>query len=155
MNAFDTSYFENASRGEKRKAVDELCKRHADLKDLNQRTSGSGMLTYIEGNALIDNMNEVFGSTGWNTRIVSLEGTLLEPRKWEYMCTIEVTVSEFNSVRQDVGFGAGDREKASKEAVTDAIKRACRQYGNYFGNSLYDKGHLAELEIERKQKKQK
>lgn len=30
-------------------------------------------------------------------------------------------------------------EGAAKEAVTDAIKRAMRSYGNQFGNSLYDK----------------
>ena len=48
--------------------------------------------------------------------------------------------------RQDVGFGTGvsktladSNENAGKEAVTDALKRAMRSFGNQFGNSLYDK----------------
>ena len=48
--------------------------------------------------------------------------------------------------REDVGFGTGiaktladAHEGASKEAVTDAIKRTLRSFGNQFGNSLYDK----------------
>ncbi|MDN5105652.1 Rad52/Rad22 family DNA repair protein, partial [Aliarcobacter butzleri] len=48
--------------------------------------------------------------------------------------------------KEDVGFGTGisktladANESASKEAVTDAIKRAFRSFGNQFGNSLYDK----------------
>ena len=31
---------------------------------------------------------------------------------------------------------------AAKEAVTDALKRAMRSFGNQFGNSLYDKSRL-------------
>lgn len=48
--------------------------------------------------------------------------------------------------REDVGFGTGidktlaqAHEGAAKEAVTDALKRAMRSFGNQFGNSLYDK----------------
>jgi DNA repair and recombination protein RAD52 len=45
-----------------------------------------------------------------------------------------------------VGFGTGiakdyasAHESAGKEAVTDAMKRAFRTFGNQFGNALYDK----------------
>ena len=48
--------------------------------------------------------------------------------------------------REDVGFGTGiaktladAHEGGAKEAVTDAIKRTLRSFGNQFGNSLYDK----------------
>ena len=48
--------------------------------------------------------------------------------------------------RQDVGFGTGvarnlddAHENSAKEAVTDALKRSLRSFGNQFGNSLYDK----------------
>ena len=34
---------------------------------------------------------------------------------------------------------ADAHEGGAKEAVTDAIKRAMRSFGNQFGNSLYDK----------------
>jgi hypothetical protein len=49
--------------------------------------------------------------------------------------------------REDVGHGiaAGTSseaiEMARKGAVTDALKRALRSFGNQFGNSLYDKDH--------------
>lgn len=48
--------------------------------------------------------------------------------------------------REDVGFGTGiaksladAHEGGAKEAVTDALKRCFRSFGNQFGNSLYDK----------------
>jgi ribosomal protein S5 len=48
--------------------------------------------------------------------------------------------------RQDVGFGSGFAkmvgdaiEGATKEAATDALKRAARTFGNIFGLALYDK----------------
>jgi len=151
--------YENELQGQKRKADVELinarCRQHARLDQVSQRAGGGGQLTYIEGNSLIDNMNEVFGSTGWNTRIISQDGALSPNGKWEYMCMIEVSVPAYGATKQDVGYGSGEREKASKEAVTDALKRACRQFGNYFGNSLYDKEHLAALDRERKQKNTK
>lgn len=44
------------------------------------------------------------------------------------------------------GFGTGvarnladAHENSAKEAVTDALKRSLRSFGNQFGNSLYDK----------------
>jgi DNA repair and recombination protein RAD52 len=51
---------------------------------------------------------------------------------------------------QDVGYGhienckgkAAAFEKAKKEAVTDALKRALRNFGNVLGNCLYDKDYL-------------
>lgn len=36
-------------------------------------------------------------------------------------------------------------DKARKEAVTDAIKRALRIFGNNLGNCVYDKEHLRSL----------
>ena len=62
---------------------------------------------------------------------------------------------------EDVGFGqsAGLRdlgasiEKAKKEAVTDAYKRALRVFGNSLGNSIYDKKHLSDLAQRRKRMK--
>lgn len=51
-------------------------------------------------------------------------------------------------VREDVGYGDGmdsdhgkAHELATKEAVSDAMKRALRTFGNKFGNGLYAKGH--------------
>lgn len=54
--------------------------------------------------------------------------------------------------RNDVGHGTStakgvvpDFEAAEKEAVTDALKRSLRSFGNQFGNSLYDKSFLKTL----------
>ncbi len=66
--------------------------------------------------------------------------------QWEaaYTCIITVTVGDV--VREDVGFGSGFAKKigdavegATKEAATDALKRALRTFGNAFGLALYDK----------------
>lgn len=60
-------------------------------------------------------------------------------------------LSENVITRMDVGHGSSkstgipDFESAEKEAVTDALKRALRTFGNQFGNSLYDKKVLAAL----------
>lgn len=51
---------------------------------------------------------------------------------------------------QDIGYGhienckgkAAAFEKAKKEAATDALKRALRNFGNVLGNCLYDKDYL-------------
>lgn len=38
-----------------------------------------------------------------------------------------------------------DRVQAKKEAVTDALKRALRNFGNLLGNCLYDKAHIQSI----------
>ena len=57
-----------------------------------------------------------------------------------------------DSIVEDVGYGVGNSyngfgdafESAAKEAVTDALKRCLRSFGNAFGNCLYDKDWLNE-----------
>lgn len=54
---------------------------------------------------------------------------------------------------QDIGYGSSENqrskaaayEKARKEAVTDAMKRALRIFGNRLGNCAYDKIFLKEV----------
>ena len=54
---------------------------------------------------------------------------------------------------QDIGYGhcenvkgkAAAFEKAKKEAATDALKRALRNFGNVLGNCLYDKDYLSRI----------
>lgn len=54
---------------------------------------------------------------------------------------------------EDLGYGhienckgkAAAFEKAKKEATTDALKRALRQFGNVLGNCIYDKQYLAKV----------
>ena len=107
---------------------------------------------YIEGWHAIAEANRIFGFMGWSYEIRSLtQDSLVEAQKngkaqWQaaYTCIVTVTVGDV--VRQDVGFGSGYSaqvgdaiEGATKEAVTDALKRALRTFGNLFGLALYDK----------------
>ena len=104
---------------------------------------------YLEGWHVINELNRVFGFDGWSYTI-NLSRDALErvegKEQWAaaYTCICTLTVGEVT--RQDVGFGSGFAkgvgdaiEGATKEAVTDALKRAARTFGNVFGLALYDK----------------
>ncbi len=106
---------------------------------------------YIEGWHCINEMNRIFGFDGWSYTIDLARDDLREVEKngkaqWQaaYTCICTLRVGEVT--RQDVGFGSGFAatigdaiEGATKEAVTDALKRAARTFGNPFGLALYDK----------------
>jgi DNA recombination protein Rad52 len=111
---------------------------------------------YLEGWHVINEMNRVFGFDGWSYTIelsrdaldhveVIKQGRAPE-MQWQaaYTCICTLKVGEVT--RQDVGFGSGFAkligdavEGATKEAATDALKRAARTFGNAFGLALYDK----------------
>ncbi len=104
---------------------------------------------YIEGWHAINELNRIFGFDGWSYTI-NLTRDALERAEgkdqWQaaYTCICTLTVGDVT--RQDVGFGSGFAkaigdaiEGATKEAVTDALKRAARTFGNVFGLALYDK----------------
>jgi DNA repair and recombination protein RAD52 len=107
---------------------------------------------YIEGWHAIAEANRIFGHGGWSYTITSLSKDALEnvekdgKTQWQaaYTCVVRVEVGDV--VREDVGFGSGFAaqigdavEGATKEAVTDALKRALRTFGWPFGLALYDK----------------
>lgn len=108
---------------------------------------------YIEGWHAIAEANRIFGHGNWSYTIKGLtkdsvtEGTNNKGDvQWQaaYTCIVTLTVGDV--VREDVGFGSGFAkqigdaiEGATKEAVTDALKRALRTFGNPFGLALYDK----------------
>ena len=124
---------------------------------IKTRQKGNMTLSYLEGHDLINAANRIFGFGGWSYRITGLEQISEEVNHNDnvvvgYKATVEATVYDpFHKStvsREDVGFGVGigkdyatAHESAGKEAVTDAMKRAFRTFGNQFGNSLYDKGH--------------
>lgn len=108
---------------------------------------------YIEGWYAISEANRIFGHGNWSYTIKTLSQDSLKEGKngkgemqWQaaYTCIVTLTVGDV--VREDVGFGSGFSkqvgdaiEGATKEAVTDALKRALRTFGNPFGLALYDK----------------
>lgn len=108
---------------------------------------------YIEGWFAIGEANEVFGHGNWSYTIKALEqASLVEAKdskgnpQWQAAYTCIVTVTVGDTTREDVGFGSGFAkqvgdavEGATKEAVTDALKRCLRTYGWRFGLALYDK----------------
>ncbi len=103
---------------------------------------GGRRFSYIEGHTAIDQANQVFGYGGWGYELVG-DVTLHQLGSGvAYSATVRVTVPGAPS-RTDVGFqpvsddSAEGHETAYKGAVTDALKRALRSFGDRFGNGLY------------------
>jgi len=132
--------------------------------------SGNTQLSYLASFHVIAEANRIFGFDGWDSEILSLsqvDKTEYEKQAYNagdkpkpmisisYLCKLRVTIKAGDKaiVREDVGFGNGVAghtaygigsciELASKEAVTDALKRCMRYYGDKFGLSLYDKENI-------------
>ena len=119
------------------------------------RNKANIKLSYLEGFDIIDTANNIFGYGNWAYTISSLEQVSQEVNANQnvvicYKAIVKVDVYDIDHntmiSRQDVGFGTGvarsladAHENSAKEAVTDALKRSLRSFGNQFGNSLYDK----------------
>ena len=120
---------------------------------ISQRKGRAGMVYhYLEGHAVIDQANRIFGHGGWgydlvgNVTLRQLEA--VDPRTGEvktssaYSAPVRVRVVGAPS-RTDVGFHAvaedtpDGHDTALKGAVTDGLKRALRSFGVQFGNSFY------------------
>jgi len=125
-----------------------------DPKNVKKATAGGfgPKGDYIEGWHCINELNRVFGFGGWSY-LIDLSRDALEKDdgkgQWQaaYTCICTLTVGDVT--RQDVGFGSGFAkgvgdaiEGATKEAATDALKRAARTFGNVFGLALYDKSRV-------------
>lgn len=117
---------------------------------------GNTKLTYVEGWRIIGLANKIFGFDGWSSEIKSLaeDYNLDENGKISvgYSCLCRVTLKN-GIFKEDIGFGNSENqkmrgmaiEKAKKEAVTDALKRALRQFGNALGNCCYNKEYIMDV----------
>jgi len=109
---------------------------------------------YIEGWHAIAEANRIFGEGGWSYAVADLRCVSERDREigqakkpgFGVTYTARVVVMVGGVQRDDVGAGHGydvdcglAHESAIKEAVTDALKRALRTFGNPFGLALYDK----------------
>lgn len=117
---------------------------------ISKREAGNGRtLDYLEGWYVIARLNEVFGQGNWfyttdEMRLV-FEGTVSEKKVAHYVA--KVTVNALGIKFSDYGYGDGmdkynpgkAHELAVKEAVTDGIKRAAKNFGMSMGLALYDK----------------
>ena len=122
---------------------------------IKSRSKGNVNLSYLEGFDVIETANRIFGYGNWDYNIAKLEQVSQEANQNQnivicYKAIIKVIIHDHQHTRsvsrEDVGFGTGiaktladTHESGAKEAVTDAIKRCFRSFGNQFGNSLYDK----------------
>lgn len=129
-----------------------------DASRVRQRTDGrGGKLSYLETHDVIRTANAVFGFGQWGHEVVDLRplAPVTVHNKDQkagvcvgYICTIRLTVAGCVPV-SGVGFGDATEyresaavtahELAAKEAESDALKRALKNYGDQFGLALYDK----------------
>lgn len=132
----------------KKEWSDEL-KRPLNKKHVKTRSQGGMSLSYIESHHAIREMNEIFGHGEWSYVVDRLDMVANEKNAKgnhvvTYLAIVTVTVN--GTTRQDTGAGSGigrdlgkAHEGASKEAVSDALKRALRTFGDRLGLALYDK----------------
>ncbi|KAG0669866.1 DNA repair protein rad52 [Maudiozyma exigua] len=118
---------------------------------------GKNKVAYVEGWKVINLANQIFGYNGWSTDVKSVTVDFLDERQGRFSigCSAIICVSLANgSYREDVGYGTAENERrkgvafenAKKTAVTDALKRAMRCYGNALGNCFYDKDFLNQID---------
>jgi DNA recombination protein Rad52 len=127
---------------------------HPLRSDCKERMSDGKALTYITGESVIRVMNQVFGVEGWTTAITNERQVSSEMVKGKhvicFLATVKVTILKTGASHEDVGCGEGRHESkikaidnAIKCAVTDAMKRAARHFGERLGNALYVQGNGA------------
>ena len=126
-----------------------------DSSRIKIREKGNISLSYLEAFDIIESANKIFGYGNWSYAVSSLMQVSQEQNHNQnvvicYKAVVRIVAKDITHTkevsREDVGFGSGiaktlsdAHEGAAKEAVTDALKRAMRTFGNQFGNSLYDK----------------
>ncbi|KAI9438574.1 Rad52/22 family double-strand break repair protein-domain-containing protein [Lactarius indigo] len=127
---------------------------------VSQRPSPGGgpKLTYIEGWKIIGLANEVFGYNGWCSTVTRIETDFIDTDPESRRCSVGVTAVvkvtlKDGTYHEDIGYGNGENlkskgaalDKAKKEAVTDGVKRALRNFGNLLGLCLYEKSFAQEV----------
>jgi len=126
---------------------------HPLWSDCKERVGyGGKKFTYVSGDGVIRTMNAIFGHGGWSSHILNekvIQSEKDDRGRWYvgYVATVRVSLLNGSS-HEDCGSGEGineskikAHEKAIKSAVTDAMKRAARHFGERLGNALYVKGN--------------
>lgn len=120
--------------------------------------AGGGKVHYLAAEKVINLANEVFGFNGWSSSIQNVQIDFVDEHTTNGKITlglstiVRVTLRD-GTYHEDIGYGhienckgkAAAFEKAKKEAATDAMKRALRNFGNVLGNCLYDKDYLQKV----------
>ena len=134
-------------------AVSQALGQPIDPELVSQRKGRGGrVFDYLEGHAVIDQANRIFGFGGWGYELVG-DVTLrrietVDPQTGEvkvdqgYSAPVRVTVAGALP-RTDLGVhpvaedNFDGHDTAMKGAVTDGLKRAFRSFGVQFGNGFY------------------
>jgi DNA repair and recombination protein RAD52 len=119
---------------------------------------GGQKVHYITGEKCIQLANEVFGFNGWSSSIMQIQVDYVDEdavsRKVSLGLSVIVRVTlRDGTYHEDIGYGEMENckgkgaafHKAKKEATTDALKRALRNFGNVLGNCIYDKAYLTKV----------
>lgn len=134
----------------------EMLKKPIDPSRVQRRAGFRGQqFEYLPIHDIVETANRIFGFGGWQREIRRLEKVYQEETEGVYsvgyLCEYRVRVGEV--VHEDVGFGSSSNqpdlaqahEMAVKGAVSDAIKRCFRVFGDQFGLSLYKKHEFEEV----------
>lgn len=139
-------------------SVERLLSKNLGPEYLSYRPGWNGeKIAYIEGWTAISLANKIFGYNGWSSEI---RGTTVDfyddvpNRICMGVSVVMRIILKDGTYKEDIGFGSSENqkskatawEKAKKEAVTDGLKRALRQFGNALGNCCYDKEFLRNIQ---------
>lgn len=117
---------------------------------------GYNSIQYLEGWKAINLANEIFGPNGWCTELKEFKVDYIDDKHGSISlglsCIVRVILKD-GTFHEDVGYGSIENcksksmafDKCKKEACTDGMKRALRQFGNALGNCLYDKEFLQQI----------
>ncbi|RPA90644.1 hypothetical protein L873DRAFT_1717028 [Choiromyces venosus 120613-1] len=114
---------------------------------------GGSSVAYLRGDVAITLANEIFGFNGWSSEIkeITVDECLESHGKWTVTASVHLRITlKDGTFREDIGTGESQNQRskssaivaAKKQAVTDALKRTFRTFGNALGNCLYDKQHI-------------
>jgi len=145
---------------EERERIAKLLRQPLKANLIKKRAGHGGKNTYyIDGGTSYSLANDIFGFDGWKSQIINTQIDYAKEKqknsnRWYIGVSVIVRVELKNgSYHEDLGFGEAINikgrgaalQKAKKEAVTDATKRALRVFGNGLGNCLRLKWYLEAL----------
>ncbi|KAJ9644103.1 DNA repair protein rad52 [Coniosporium tulheliwenetii] len=121
-------------------------------------SAGGGKEHNLAGEKVILLANEVFGFNGWSSAIRNIQIDFVDENQSTGQITLGLSIIVRVTLRDgtfhdDIGYGhvencngrAAAFGKAKKEAVTDALKRALRHFGNVFGNCFDNREYLSKV----------
>jgi recombination DNA repair RAD52 pathway protein len=120
---------------------------------ISSRTQSGKNFDYMSGEVVIDHMNEVFGFNGWSQSFFNMETKMLcnpdtHPKgkpNYKVISSVSCRITlrdgtsreATGSHEAEMGDLGACMELSKKASETDALKRTCRTFGNFFGLACY------------------